>query len=204
MSVQIGKAKVERDPEQSDFDFVKEVVVMLTAMDRPKEEIREVLAEHNLAVSLEEISKVQEMEADAIREQRAQLHLSLRNLRERYVLSEKLAGIVRDIEILLKKMKEANKFREFAQLMPSLLKSMDMLTRAVEQGKDDTLFSDSDLARVDFEFVKHLEELKYVEIKDEEKLLEYLSRGIDYELLAMRAYTEWKADAPKVDGDGEA
>lgn len=200
--MQIGKIEIRKEEEQEDFDFISEVIILLTAMDRPKEEIKEVLAENHLKVSLEEIAKVQEMEKEKIREKRAQLHTSLRNLRERYILSEKLAGIVREIETLLQKMKEGNRFREFAQLMPSLLKSMDMLTRVVEQGKDATLFSDSDLARVDFEFVKHLEELKYIEVKDKKGLLEYLTRGVDYELLAMRAYGEWVDDAPKM-GEGE-
>lgn len=199
----IGRVVVERDPSQKVFDFVRDVIVLMTAMDRPREEIREVLREHNVDVSLEEISLVQEREADAVRKMRAELQLRLRSIRERYDLAEKLASIVHDIEAILEKVKASNRYRDFTQLVPSLLKAIDMLTKAMEQNADDVQFSDEELARIDYEFVKHLEELGYVEVKDEEGLIDYLRRGVDYELLAVRAYQQWQATAPEVDS-GEA
>ena len=198
MSEAIGKPVVQREPTQTDFDFVREVIVTLTALDRPKEEIREVLRENGIDVSLEDIATVQGNEAEAIRRQRAELRLRLRNLRERYVLSEKLGGIVRDIESIINQLKEQGKFREYTQLTPSLLKAIEMLNKAMQSADTDTLFTDEELAKIDFEFVKHLAELGYIEIKDRDGLWDYLQRGIDYEVLAMRAYEEWLEEAPEV------
>jgi len=198
MGSKIGKPVVHREPTQTDFDFVREVIVTLTALDRPKEEIREVLRENGIEVSIDDIATVQENEAEAIRRQRAELRLRLRNLRERYVLSEKLGGIVRDIESIINQLKEQGKFREYTQLTPSLLKAIEMLNKAMQSADTDTMFTDEELAKIDFEFVKHLAELGYIEIKDRDGLWDYLQRGIDYEVLAMRAYEEWLEEAPEV------
>lgn len=198
---QIGKPIVGRREGESDFDFVRRVIITLTALDRPKEEIREVLRDSGIDVSIEDISLVQEQEKDAIQNERAELRLRLRNLRERYVLSEKLGAIVRDIEHIITELKERGKYREYAQLTPSLLRAIDMLTKAMQESQGDTLFSDEELARIDYEFVKHLSELGYIDIRDKKGLKEYLERGVDYELLALRAYEYWKETAPEVDVD---
>ncbi len=197
----IGKPMVGRREGESDFDFVRRVIITLTALDRPKEEIREVLRDSGIDVSIEDISLVQEQEKDAIQNERAELRLRLRNLRERYVLSEKLGAIVRDIEHIITELKERGKYREYAQLTPSLLRAIDMLTKAMQESQGDTLFSDEELARIDYEFVKHLSELGYIDIRDKKGLKEYLERGVDYELLALRAYEYWKETAPEVDVD---